>query len=239
MLTLHTLCVGFTDYLADIIVLLVLTGCIFLCARRGFIDCFFEFVSTVAAFLTALLFTKAVVSLTGGLFGLQDLMSGSLEKSFLNIKAFQTDISNEGMEAALRANNIPTFLVRLIVNAFADETLPVGTTIATLAGGAVARLATMLIVFASLYALARVALFFMRKILTDLAKKITLVHKVNTVLGGVAGFIEGLLILYAVLSLLSLIPSENIMSYMDNSILLGFLYNHNLLNILLGLFIGS
>ncbi len=238
MFTLHTLCAGFSNYLADIVVALVLAGFVIVCARRGFIDCFFVFVSTVIAFLVALLLTKAVVSWTGGLFGLQELMSNGLESSFMKVKGFDTELSASGMEASLEANNVPKFLIRLIVNAFGDETLPVGTTIATVAGGAIARFATMLIVFAALYVIARVVLFVLRKLFDSLARKITLVQKVNTLLGGVAGFVEGLLIVCAVLALLSLIPSEAVMSYLDNSLFIGFLYNHNIIPIMLGWFIG-
>ena len=238
MMTLQMLCAGFANYLVDIIVVLILAGFTLVCARRGFIDCFFEFVSTIAAFLFALLLPKAVVSATGGLFGLQDVMAKSLESSFLKIKGFDTELSAAGMEAALEAKNIPGFLVRLIVNTFGDSTLPVGTTIATVAGGSVARLATMLIVFALLYALIWFVFFLLRKILNALAEKITLVHRVNSILGGVAGFVEGLLILYGVLALISLIPSEGMMTYFNNSILVGFLYNNNLLSIMLGWFIG-
>lgn len=237
MVTMQMLCAGFSNYLVDIIVLLVLAGFVFVCARRGFIDCFFEFITTIIAFLAALLFTKAVVLATGGLFGLQDVMANSLEGAFVKINGFDTEISAVGMEAALEAKNVPGFLVRLIVNTFGNDTLPLGTTIATVAGGAVARLATMLIVFAILYAIVWSVLFFVRKILNALAKKITLVSRVNTILGGVAGFIEGILIIYAVLSVLSLIPSEGIMTYLNNSIIIGFLYNHNLINIMLGWFI--
>ena len=140
--------------------------------------------------------------------------------------------------AALEAKNIPGFLVRLIVNTFGDSTLPAGTTIATVAGGSVARLATMLIVFALLYALVWFVFFLLRKILNALAEKITLVHRVNFILGGVAGFVEGILIVYGVLALISLIPSEGMMTYFNNSILVGFLYNNNLLSIMLGWFIG-
>lgn len=234
MFMLHTLCAGFANYLADIIVVLVLAGFVIICARRGFIDCFFGFVSTMVAFLAALLFTKAVVSMTNGLFGLQGLLSGSLENALLKIKGFDTELSASGMEASLQASKLPQFLIRLIVDMFGDETLPVGTTIATVSGGALAQLATMLIAFVALYVLVRVILFFLRKLFGSLAKKITLVHNVNALLGGVAGLIEGLLIVYAVLALLSLIPSEAVMTYLDGSLLVGFLYNHNLIHILLG-----
>ncbi len=237
MMTLQMLCAGFANYLVDIIVVLILVGFTLVCARRGFIDCFFEFVSTIAAFLFALLLTKVIVSATGGLFGLQDVMAKSLEGSFLKIKGFDTELSEVGMEAALEAKNIPGFLVRLIVKTFGDSTLPAGTTIATVAGGSLARLATMLIVFALLYALVWFVFFLLRKILNALAEKITLVHRVNSILGGVAGFIEGILIVYGVLALISLIPSDGMMTYFNNSIVVGFLYNNNLLSIMLGWFI--
>ena len=237
MISLQMLCAGFSNYLVDIVVLLILAGFVFVCARRGFIDCFFEFVTTVVAFFVALLFTKAVVLATNGLFGLQNSMAASLEKTFLNIKGFDTELSSVGMEAVLESKNIPGFLVRLIVNTFGKDTLPYGTTIATVAGGSVARLAIMLIVFGILYAIVWAALFFIRKILNAMAQKITLVSRVNTILGGVAGFIEGILIIYAVLAVLSLIPSEGIMSYLNESIIIGFLYNNNLINIMLGWFI--
>ena len=44
MISLQMLCAGFANYLVDIILILMIAGFILVCARRGFIDCFFEFI---------------------------------------------------------------------------------------------------------------------------------------------------------------------------------------------------
>lgn len=223
-----------TNYLVDIIIVLVLIGFALVCSKKGFIECFFNFVSTVAAVLVAVLLAKAVISLTGGLFGLQDTMMDSFEKAFLKIEGFDLDISTNGLQAALAEKNIPDFLAKMVVDTFGNKEIAEGTTLAMAVGGTLAKYAITFITWIVLFLITRLILRILKSILTKLAEKITLIGAVNTLLGCVVGLIEGLLLIYAVLAVLALIPSDSITVYLNNSFFVGWLYNHNLINLLLG-----
>ncbi|MBR2645950.1 MAG: CvpA family protein [Clostridia bacterium] len=236
MFATYDLCVrgGWTNYLVDILVLIVLVGFSMVCAKRGFIECFFDFVSTIAAILVALLLAKVFLSVTNGLFGLQDLISSGFEKAFLKIKGFNIDISAGGLEAELAQKNLPKFLVDLIVDTFGDKDLAVGTTLAAVVGGTLGSLALTFITWILLYFGTRFLLTLVKKILNALANKITLISRVNTVLGAMVGLVQALFYVYAALAILALFPSEGITAYFNDGLFVKWLYNRNLLNIILG-----
>ena len=59
----------------------------------------------------------------------------------------------------------------------------------------------------------------------------------NGILGFVVGALKALIVICAVLALLSLIPSDGLVSFFDKTIVLKYLFNENPLTKLLGLFI--
>ena len=58
-------------YIIDALVVIVVLIFAVKGAKKGFVDCLFGIISTLGAIVIALLFTKAFLGLTGGLFGLQ------------------------------------------------------------------------------------------------------------------------------------------------------------------------
>ncbi|MBO4939818.1 MAG: CvpA family protein [Clostridia bacterium] len=235
MFYINGLCAAnWTNYLVDVLVLVGIGVLTYLCAKRGFIDCFLSFVSIIAAFVVAALFSKLFISATGGLFGLQDAMTGTFETALKGIEGFNLDISNEGIAATLAEKNLPAFLVDLVIENFGNTEIAVGTTLAMLVGQTFSRLLISLIAFVVLFFAVRFAMFLLKKILTALAAKIVLIGKVNMLLGALVGLIEGLLILSAVLGVLALIPVPAITAYMNDCLLVGWLYNNNIINMILG-----
>ncbi len=238
MFHLSALCASWTNYLVDIIVVLALIGFAFICARKGFIECFFSFISSFGALLVAFLLAKPLLLATGGLFGLEGVFQTSFENAFLGIEGFDLDVSNSGLETALAEKNLPKFLIDLIVDNFGNADLAANTTLASVVGGTLANVAMLLIAFIVLFVVAKVVFFILRKTLSALADHIALLDAVNTILGLVLGLLQALLLIYGVLAILAIIPAEAITAYFENSLFVGFLYNHNLLNIIFGWMVG-
>ena len=239
MFNLNALCaIAWSNYILDLVVLAILVFAAWFCGKKGFIECFFGIVSVAAALLVGILFTKLVVTLTGGLFGLQDTLNASFETALLKIEGFGTDISNEGITAALAEKNLPSFLVDLIIENFGNESIAMGTTLAMVAGDTLAGVCINFITWALLVGAAWGLMWLLKKIVKKIAKKIKLVNRIDILLGCVVGLLFGLLAVYFVLGILSLIPSEGITAYLDKSLFVGALYNNNLLNKLLGLMIS-
>lgn len=239
MLNLNGLCsIVWTNYLLDLIVLAVLIFVTWWCGRKGFIVCFFSIISVAAALLVAILFTKLVVTATGGLFGLQDSLSTSFETAFLKIEGFSIDISNEGLTAALTEKHLPSFLVDLIIDNYGNESIAVGTTLAMATSSTLSGVCTNLIAWIALVGITWGLMWLLKKILKKIALKIKLINRIDILLGCIVGLFFSLLGVYLVLGILSLIPSEAITTYLDNSLFVGFLYNDNLLTKLLGMMIS-
>ena len=237
MLAINGLCASWTNYLVDVLVVLALAGFAFFCSKRGFINCFFGFVSTIAAFLIAVLFSKLFISATNGIFGLQDVLTGSFESVLLNIEGFDLDVSLPGVKTTLTEKNLPGFLVDLLIDNLENAEIakiPEGTTLALLAGQTFSRLVISMIAFVALFFIARIVIFLLKKIFNALAAKITLIGKVNMLLGALVGLIEGLLVLSAILGILALIPVPAITVYLNDCLLVGWLYNNNLISMILG-----
>ena len=222
-------------WLGDLVVLIFIVVFAIVCAKRGFIDCFFSFVSTILSLVIAFSFAKLVVGWTNGLFGLQGLLDTKLTEAFSKMAGFNEDISAQGVEAAMQNGNVQVsaILGRLILNSVGQGDVAVGTTLGMLCGEAVAKLACTLLCGVALYFLTQLILLLLKGILNGIANSIPAVDAVNTSLGALVGVIESVLLVCVVLSVLTLFPSVTISNYLNTSILLGFLYNHNPLVLLI------
>ncbi|MBQ8295778.1 MAG: CvpA family protein [Clostridia bacterium] len=234
MLQITTLCANWTNFIADVVVLCVLVLFCILCAKKGFINCLLGFISNIVAIFVAVVLTKVVISITGGWFGVQDAMASGFENALLNIKGFDTDISQTGMSEALASQNVPAFLSNLLVDTFANAEVEQGTTLAMVTGDALSGHAITLITWIVLFFVTRFVFFVLKKFFTVLTSKIKLLGAINTALGAVIGLIEGLLIVYGVLAILTLIPVAAISTYLNSSLLVSQMYNHNLIFMILG-----
>lgn len=238
LITLNGLCaVRWTNYLVDAVVLLFLAGYVIVCAKRGFVDCFFTFLSTTIAFIVAVMFAKAILSGTNGLFGLQGVMQNGFTRAFAKISGFDTPVSSEGMEGALADKNIPAIIASLAVKWFGKEDLAASVTLAQVFGGVTANLLCLLLVGVLIFIIVKLLLLFLRKLLNTIVEKISLLGGVNTVLGAIIGVLQGLLIVSVALSVLALIPIPAVTNYLLHCPILGWLYNNNPLVWLLGLFL--
>jgi hypothetical protein len=239
MLNINGLCsVVWTNYILDLAVIGALIFVMWYCGKKGLINCFFGLVSVASAILIAVLFTKVFVSATGGLFGLEATLKGSFESAFLKVEGFSTDISNTGLATALEQKNLPTFLVDLVIEKFGNENIPENTTLAMVTSSTLSGVCINFIAWGGLAGITWGLMWILKKILRKIARKIKIIGKIDTVLGCVVGLFFCLSALYFTLGVLSLIPSEGITSYMNDSILVGSMYNNNVLTKLLGAMIA-
>ncbi len=225
---------AWTNYLLDLALLAALVVFAFLCAKKGFIECFFSFVSGAAAFLVAILFSKLLIGATGGLFGLKNIFTNTFQNVLLKIQGFDLDVSVGGLQAALEAKSLPSVLVDMILDKFGNASIPAGTTLANLVGQTLSGLVVSLIGFVITFIAARFLMNLLKKVLKLLASKISLLGTVDQLLGATVGLISGWVIASAVLGVLAMIPSEAITVYFNNSLLIKWMYNHNIIYVILG-----
>ncbi len=235
---LNGLCAGsWIHYLPDIIVLAFFIIMIIVSARRGFVGCMLNIVSSVVAFILAASLASAVVDGTGGLFGLESTLVKSMTKTFSKVEGFGLDISQVGLETALEKGEVSPILARLVMSTAGGRELPPGTTMAQLLGDATGALATRLIAGIVIFIAIKIGVRLLKKILSVVVNKIPLLGGVNRILGGVFGILYASLIVSGVLAILAILPFEGISVFLSKSIFVSFLYENNVLVILLASFL--
>ena len=196
-------------YAVDIVALVVIFACALGGAKKGFVRCFFGFISTVAAIVLAFLLMKKMLDWTNGLFGLQAIMQRGCANAFSKIKGFDIDVSADGVSGAV-SGKLPAFLADLIIDAIGNNNYPEGTTLAKVAGDTVGRLGATVLSWIFVFLLVKLV--------------------------GVVVFCKGLFFVCAVVAILALIPSSGITAFFNECLLTKALYNHNPLHLVLGWF---
>lgn len=232
MLTL--LNAGAVNFVIDILAVIVIIGVAIVSAKRGFADCLFGFISTIVAILLAFLLLKPIMNWTNGLFGLQGTLENGCTAVLSKIKGFSMDISNQGISEALAGKALPQFLIDAIVSSVGNESIPVGTTIAMLAGDALGGFIAGLIAWLVLFFIAKLILMLVKTLVCSVIENLPIVSSLNTLLGFVLGVLQGLLIISAIVAVLSILPIPSASTFFSNCMFVGWLYNHNPINVIVG-----
>ena len=223
-----------TAYILDIVVIVALVLFALSDAKKGFIACVFGLVITIVAFVVAFFCASTVVEATGGIFGLQDLITTELQNVFTG-ELFQADATQAGLSAALAEAKIPTFLIEMISANGIDA--PQGTTIAQYLAGEIAPFVTLVLTGIVLFIVCKIVLIFVEKILTSLVSKVSLLGAVNKLLGAVVGLIKGAIMVCFIFSVVSLLTLPEITEFIDQSLFVHIIYHENPINLLYALII--
>ena len=224
-------------YAADAIVIVAMIMFAVSSAKKGFVECFFGFVSTILAVIAAFVFMKSVLSWTGGLFGLQGVIENGVVGGLGNIKGFDVDVSAAGIEAALQDKNLPSFLISAIVDSVGNKEVPIGTTLAMIVGGTIAEFAATLVAWLAVFIITKLLLKFVRSVLNSIVESLPIVGSLNHLLGFAVGGIKGLLIVCGVVAVLALIPAEGLTAFFNETTIVRWLYHSNPLHVIFGWFI--
>ena len=154
--------------------------------------------------------------------------------SLLKIKGFNLDISNQGISEALAGKDLPQFLIDAIVSSVGDSAIPVGTTIAKLAGEALGGFIVGLIAWVVVFFVAKLLLLLVKNIVCSIVENMPIISSVNTLLGFLLGVLQGLLVISGIIAVLSIIPIPGITSFFNGCVFVGYIYNHNIINVILG-----
>lgn len=226
-----------SNYIVDIVIILFIVGLTILCAKRGFIECLFDFASTFVSFFAAILVAKLLLTITGGLFGLESWVGDSFANVFMKLDGFDIVISADGAEQALAERNVAGVIVNLGVRWFAKGKVADGTTIAQLVGNITGKLCVLLIFSIILFFATKLALLLTKKILTSIIESIKILDATNTAVGAIVGFAQGVFIVGAVLAVFMVIPIPAIDNFLSDCVFMGWLYEYNPVIAILGLLI--
>ena len=231
---LQNLCaIRWTNYLLDGVLALVLLGYVIYCAKRGFIDCFFGFFSTIIALIAAIFLARVLVNATGGLFGLQDALDKRFTDAFMKVKGFDTHVVGEGTAQALKDNNTSTILVQLVLKM--TKSAQEGTVLAVALGDVTASLATTIICGVAIFILVKLLMRLMKGGLEKIAQNLKIVGAANTLLGAFVGVLGFTLLISFIVSIFTIIPVQAVNNALSRSILVGLIYKYNPVIWLVGL----
>ncbi|MBO5240578.1 MAG: CvpA family protein [Clostridia bacterium] len=223
---------SWVHYALDGIVLVLIVAFAASSAKKGFVECFFGFISTILAIVTAFLFMKGVLSWTGGLFGLQDVIENAVVGGLGKITGFDIDVSAAGIEAALADKNLPSFLVNAVIESVGNQELPLGTTLAMVVGGSIAEFTATLIAWFLVFLLVKLLLKLVQRVLTSIVENLPIVGSLNHLLGFVVGGLQGLLIACGVIAVVALIPAEGLNAFFNECLIVRWLYNSNPIHVI-------
>lgn len=220
------------NYAADAVVIILI--CIFAVssAKKGFVECFFGFISTVLAVIAAFTFMKGVLSWTDGLFGLQELIENAVVEGLSKVTGFDIDVSSAGIEAALEDKNLPSFLINAVVESVGNQELPLGTTLAMLVGGTIADFTATLVAWLAIFLIVKLLLKLVRHVLNSIVEALPIVGSLNHLLGFAVGGIKGLLIVCGVIAVLALIPTAGLNVFFNECTIVRWLYNNNPIHVI-------
>ena len=225
-------------YVADIVCALIFLIFAAGGAKKGFVKCFFGLISTLVALILAITLASTVAGWLPSLFGSEGFFAGKFEGTFLKIKGFDADISAGGITAALESVSLPGFLKDVIAKNISEvNNLAPGTTLAQVVAPVAAQFLGLLISGVVIFIVAKILLLVVEKILTKIVRSWSVASALNGLLGFAIGLLKAAFIICAILAILSLIPSEGIVSFFDKTLVLKYIYNKNPLTMLLGLFI--
>ena len=103
-----------------------------------------------------------------------------------------------------------------------------------LVGQPLGELATTLIVGILLFILSKLLLSLLKNIISGIVRRLPIIGTVNGLLGLVVGALQGLLIVSGVIAVLGVLPVDGMALFFNECAVLGWLYNQNFINVILG-----
>ena len=229
------LAAGVMPYLVDIVVLAFIVLFTLFCAKKGFVNCLFGFISSIASIVIAFSFASVFVALTGGVFGLQATLQASLTEAFSGLNGFNIPLDpSMDLNELLATQDMSQIMVNLIAQNWTGVEIPEGHTIAMMVGETVSEFATLLVAGVALFVIARIVFAILKKFFNFVASG-GLLGTLNKLLGACIGLVESVLIVSILVAVLAMFPS--MMEFLNSSVILTALYNSNPLMWLLSLFL--
>lgn len=224
--------VSWVNHAIDAGIVIVIAICAVSSAKKGFVECFFGFISTILAVVAAFMFMKGVLSWTEGLFGLQGVIEEAVIGWLDKVAGFNVDVSAAGIEAALADKNLPAFLIDAVVASVGNEELAIGTTLAVVVGRTIAEFTATLAAWFLVFLLTKLLLKLVRGLLNSIVEALPIIGSLNHLLGLVVGAIKGLLIVCAVIAVIALIPAEGLNTFLSECTIASWLYNSNPIHVI-------
>ena len=207
--------------LIDLVVIGIIAICIFLGYKKGLIGVLFTILSFLIALIIAFVLYKPISNAIIANTQIDETIQNAIMEKVLKNKT-EENITPE------QANNTSQIVIDYI-NSYTSEIKNTGTEIVA---KNLAQTTIGIVVFILLLIVSRIILYFFKAIFNIIAK-IPIIKQVNKLGGIVYGVIKGLLIIYIILAITSLLAPMlsdlEIFKAVNNSFIAGYMYNNNLI----------
>lgn len=204
----------------DLIIIVIMVATILIGLKKGLISSVIDILAVIVALILALVLCKPITNLIIENTNFDENLSNTISQ---NIPLSDTDftISEE--------SNLPSGVIDYIneitsnINTSKEDAFnAIGRDLA----GAI----ITFIVFIITFVIIRIILTIL-KVVSKIIDKIPLIGQINKIGGGILGAIEGIIIIFAILALISvispLIANTNLLEYINSSYIGSFMYNNN------------
>lgn len=206
----------------DIIIILIVLASVFVGIKKGLISCIIDICAVVIALILALILCRPITNIVINNTNFDENLKSTIVQNIpLNDADFKVDEST----------NLPKPVIEYIngitggVATSKDEAVEA-------IGRELTNGIITVIVFIAIFIIVRI-IFAIIKIVSKLIDKIPGLKEANKIGGGICGAIEGIIIVYAILAVVSMISpilaDTNILQYVYNSHIGALMYNHNLI----------
>ena len=218
--------IGISSIIVDLVILSIIIFFTYWGNRKGLVDALFKLIIFVASLLVAFFFYKPVANL---------VIEKTQIDEWLNIRIEETLIGHEISDGQMLVKEDTNMSegVRKLINSIIQDGLKEAKN--NLAGYVAKKLSYFMILVLTLISLliiVRVVLGFVKSIATVIAK-LPIINLVDAAGGCALGFVKGMVIVYVILAVLSiispLIKDLKILEFINNSKLGSILYNNNIL----------
>ncbi len=202
------------NFIADIIVILILVTCVFFGLKRGLTGVIVKLLSIIISLILSLILFKPVSAIIINNTNIYNDLVIKIENS-LNSKEDKTQEEN---------NTEPN----IIVNSINKQIDTVKENTNDVIAKSIAEVIINLIVIIVLFIIINIVMFFLKFIFGAIAS-LPIIKQLDKLGGFIYGLIEGLIIIYMILAILSFINIQEVQLAIKTSYLASILYNNNLL----------
>lgn len=201
------------NFIADIIIILILATCVFFGVKRGLTGVIVKLLSIVISLILSLILFKPVSTIIINHTNIYNDLVTNIESS-LNSK------EDKNVEESAEPN--------IIVDSINKQMDTVKENTNEVIAKSIAEVIINLIVIIVLFIIINIIMFFLKFIFGAIAS-LPIIKQLDKLGGFIYGVIEGFLIIYIILAILSFINIQEVQLAIKTSYLASMLYNNNLL----------
>lgn len=226
-----------TNIIIDIVTVVLLLLFAIVGTVKGFAKTFISSFGTILSLFFAVVLCSLVATFMEQSFGLittlsnkaNEILSGQISQTVMN-----TPIETVTYEM-MTAENVPSWIIGIIMLLKANSTIPNGTSIAGAVCPAIGYYLACIIAILVLFIIFKLIFFIVGKII-EKSKEFVLVDAVDKSLGFVLGAIKGLIVVWVIIAIIKIIPitfAQDLYANIQMSTVANFINNINLIGIIL------